>query len=60
MRIRWRNFELPSSVKVDKDVLTDVYGKFYIEPFERGFGHSIGNGYAVYSFHLLKDSQSPR
>lgn len=44
MRIRWRNFELPSSVKVDKDTLTDEYGKFFIEPFERGFGHTIGNG----------------
>jgi DNA-directed RNA polymerase subunit alpha len=44
MRIRWRNFELPSSVKVEKDTLTDEYGKFFIEPFERGFGHTIGNG----------------
>ena len=44
MRIRWRNFELPSSVKVDKDTLSETYGKFFIEPFERGFGHTIGNG----------------
>lgn len=44
MRIRWRSFELPSSVKVEKETLTESYGKFFIEPFERGFGHSIGNG----------------
>lgn len=44
MRIRWRNFELPSSVKVEKETLTEHYGKFFIEPFERGFGNSVGNG----------------
>ena len=44
MRIRWRNFELPSKVQPDTDTLTDEYGRFYIEPFERGFGHTIGNG----------------
>jgi len=44
MRIRWRNFELPSSVSVDQDTLTGSYGRFSIEPFEKGFGHTIGNG----------------
>ncbi|MCE9593329.1 MAG: DNA-directed RNA polymerase subunit alpha [Planctomycetes bacterium] len=44
MRIRWRNFELPSKVLPDKDTLTREYGKFLIEPFEQGFGHTIGNG----------------
>jgi len=44
MRIRWRNFELPSRVLPDKQSLTPDYGKFIIEPFERGFGHTIGNG----------------
>jgi len=44
MRIRWRNFELPSKVVPDKDTLTSEYGRFIIEPFERGFGHTIGNG----------------
>ena len=44
MRIRWRNFELPSKVQVDEDTLTNEYGRFVIEPFERGFGHTIGNG----------------
>jgi DNA-directed RNA polymerase subunit alpha len=44
MRIRWRDFELPSAVVHQKDTATDRYGKFVIEPFERGFGHTIGNG----------------
>lgn len=44
MRIRWRNFELPSSVEVDQASLSDTYGHFSIEPFEKGFGHTIGNG----------------
>jgi len=44
MRIRWRNLELPSRVTPDKETLTNEYGSFVIEPFERGFGHTIGNG----------------
>ncbi len=45
MRIRWRGLELPSSVHVDDDTLTDRYGCFTIEPFERGFGSTIGNSF---------------
>ncbi len=44
MRIRWRNFELPSRVVADKPTLTTTFGRFVIEPFEKGFGHTIGNG----------------
>ena len=44
MRIRWRNFELPSRVTPDSETLTQDYGRFLVEPFERGFGHTIGNG----------------
>ncbi len=44
MRIRWRNFELPNNVQPDADTLTGEHGRFVIEPFERGFGHTIGNG----------------
>jgi len=43
MRIRWRGLELPSQVTCDKSSLTPTYGKFTAEPFERGFGASIGN-----------------
>ena len=44
MRIRWRNFELPSTVDVDRETISSTYGRFTIEPFEKGFGHTIGNG----------------
>ena len=43
MRIRWRGLELPSRVVPDTDVSTVTYGKFTAEPFERGFGVTIGN-----------------
>lgn len=43
MRIRWRGLELPNKVILDKEVSTDVYGRLIIEPFERGFGITVGN-----------------
>ena len=43
MRIRWRGLELPSRVVRDEQVSTDTYGKFIAEPFERGFGTTVGN-----------------
>src|SRR5438105_1218433 len=43
MRIRWRGLELPSRVVRDEQVSTDTYGKFTAEPFERGFGTTVGN-----------------
>lgn len=43
MHIRWRGLELPSRVDVDRDTLTGTYGRFWAEPFERGFGNTIGN-----------------
>ncbi len=43
MRIRWRGLELPHRVLVDRETLSATYGKFTVEPFERGFGTTIGN-----------------
>jgi len=43
MRIRWRGLELPSKVCPELDVASPTYGKFVAEPFERGFGVTIGN-----------------
>lgn len=43
MRVRWRGLELPSKIQADRETLTDTYGKFRIEPFERGFGTTVGN-----------------
>ncbi len=44
MHIRWRGLELPSSVVCERESLTATYGKFVAEPFERGFGSTVGNG----------------
>ena len=43
MHIRWRGLELPSVVECDTKTLSATYGKFVVEPFERGFGVTIGN-----------------
>lgn len=43
MRIRWRGLELPSRVIPELETLSTTYGKFTVEPFERGFGATIGN-----------------
>lgn len=43
MHIRWRGLELPSVVDYERETLTSNYGKFTAEPFERGFGSTIGN-----------------
>ncbi len=43
MRIRWRGLELPTRVVSDQEVSTPTYGRFSVEPFERGFGITVGN-----------------
>jgi DNA-directed RNA polymerase subunit alpha len=43
MRIRWRGLELPNRLVSDRNTLTDTYGRFSAEPFERGFGVTVGN-----------------
>jgi DNA-directed RNA polymerase subunit alpha len=43
MRIRWRGLELPNRVASERTSLSDTYGKFHAEPFERGFGMTVGN-----------------
>jgi DNA-directed RNA polymerase subunit alpha len=39
----WRGFQKPKRLAVDAETLTDKYGKFSAQPFERGFGTTIGN-----------------
>jgi len=43
MRIRWKGLELPTRVVLDQATATPMYGQFMAEPFERGFGVTIGN-----------------
>ena len=39
----WRDLIRPKQLQVEKETLLDTYGKFYAEPFERGFGTTLGN-----------------
>lgn len=43
MHVKWRGLELPSAVHPDLHTLSPTYGKFVAEPFERGFGTTVGN-----------------
>lgn len=43
MRVRWRGLELPTRVVSDSRFASPNYGRFTVEPFERGFGTTIGN-----------------
>ena len=38
-----KDFQLPTKLELDKDTATSTYGKFTAEPFERGFGTTMGN-----------------
>lgn len=60
MRIRWRGLELPSRVVPDSDSLTDNYGQFIAEPFERGFGTTIGNSFRRILLSSLEGSAVTR
>jgi DNA-directed RNA polymerase subunit alpha len=39
----WKGFQKPKRLVADLDTLTDKYGRFQAQPFERGFGTTIGN-----------------
>ncbi len=43
MRIMWRGLELPTRVVGEQAESTPTYGRFSVEPFERGFGTTVGN-----------------
>lgn len=43
MRVRWRGLELPARVQRDPKFAGDEFGRFTVEPFERGFGTTVGN-----------------
>lgn len=36
-------FEMPTSIKVDEKTASNTNATFIVEPFERGFGHTMGN-----------------
>lgn len=41
--MEWKGFCKPKRLEFEKETLTKTYGKFFAEPFERGFGLTIGN-----------------
>jgi hypothetical protein len=42
-RMLWKGFQKPKRLAMDSESLTDKYGHFWAQPFERGFGTTIGN-----------------
>ena len=43
MQKSWKDLIRPKRLEAEKETLTPFYGKFTAEPFERGFGITIGN-----------------
>ncbi len=43
MSVKYGKFELPQTISLDAKSATPIYSRFVAEPFERGFGHTIGN-----------------
>ena len=41
--VLYDKFEMPEKIKVDESTATPTYARFIAEPFERGFGHTLGN-----------------
>src|SRR6516165_2164411 len=39
----WTGFQMPRRLAADSDTLTARYGRFSAQPFERGFGTTVGN-----------------
>ena len=41
--MKWKNLHTPNTIELDEGTASDRYGKFTIEPLERGFGITLGN-----------------
>jgi len=42
MSVKYGKFELPQRITLDEETATHTYARFIAEPFERGFGHTVG------------------
>ncbi len=40
----WKGFQRPKRLEFERETLTDRFGRFHAQPFERGFGTTVGNG----------------
>ncbi|SUZ97565.1 uncharacterized protein METZ01_LOCUS50419 [marine metagenome] len=43
MSMLWKGFQRPKRLEVERETLTDRFGRFSAQPFERGFGTTVGN-----------------
>src|SRR6185436_20343535 len=43
MGVKWRDFQMPKRLDCEENSYTQTYGKFVAEPFERGYGVTLGN-----------------
>ena len=43
MAVKYGKFEMPEKIKLDESSQTATFARFIVEPFERGFGHTVGN-----------------
>src|SRR3990167_1936282 len=43
MPVKYGKFEMPEKIKLDEESQTTTFGRFIVEPFERGFGYTVGN-----------------
>ena len=43
MAIKYGKFEMPEKIRIDEVKAENNYARFVAEPFERGFGHTLGN-----------------
>lgn len=43
MTVKYGKFQLPQNIKIDEKGATKTFARFIAEPFERGFGHTLGN-----------------
>jgi DNA-directed RNA polymerase subunit alpha len=43
MGVKWRDFQMPKRLDCEEVNYTETYGKFIAEPFEKGYGVTLGN-----------------
>lgn len=43
MGVKWRDFQMPKRLDCIEEDYTETYGRFEAEPFERGYGVTLGN-----------------
>jgi len=39
----WKGFQRPKRLEFERETLNERFGRFYAQPFERGFGTTVGN-----------------